>query len=69
MQGQKQIPDLCSDKSLCCGCSACYAACPVQAIVMEPDEKGFLYPRIKEEVCIRCYKCWQVCAFKKDKNE
>ena len=63
---QKIIPDLSGDKSLCCGCAACYSVCPVDAIEMIADEKGFLYPQIKEEVCIRCYKCINVCAFKRD---
>lgn len=61
---QKKIPDLCSDKSSCCGCAACYSVCPVGAISMEVDEKGFLYPKINEEKCIRCQRCMSVCAFK-----
>ena len=31
-------------KELCCGCGACKSICPKQAISMEPDGKGFLYP-------------------------
>jgi len=64
---KKSIPDLSSTKENCCGCAACYSVCPTGAIVMMPDEKGFLYPRIDEELCIRCQKCISVCAFKKDK--
>ena len=64
---QKNVPDLCSKKETCCGCAACYSVCPVGAIVMNPDEKGFWYPDIDEEKCIRCQKCISVCAFKKDK--
>lgn len=64
---QKKIPDLCGEKALCCGCAACYSVCPVEAITMLPDEKGFWYPQINEEVCICCQKCLNVCAFKKDK--
>ena len=63
----KSVPDLSSDKVSCCGCAACYSVCPVGAIAMEPDEKGFPYPRIDEEKCIRCQKCINICAFKKDK--
>ncbi len=66
---QKNIPDLCSDKRTCCGCAACYSVCPVGAITMKPDEKGFPYPVIEEEICIRCQKCILICAFKKDKSE
>ena len=64
---QRNVPDLCSEKETCCGCAACYSVCPVEAIVMQPDEKGFWYPNIDEKKCIRCQKCLLVCAFKKDK--
>ena len=64
---EKMIPDLCSDKKSCCGCAACYSICPVEAITMKPDEKGFLYPDINEAICIRCRKCIVNCVFKKDK--
>ena len=66
MMEQQTIPDLSSDKSSCCGCSACYSVCPVGAITMLPDEKGLWYPQIAEEKCIRCQRCLQVCAFKRD---
>lgn len=62
---KKRLPDLCSEKNTCCGCSACYAACPVQAIRMIPDKKGFLYPDVTESLCIRCYRCEKICPFKK----
>lgn len=64
---QKKVPDLCSEKALCCGCAACYSVCPVEAITMCADEKGFWYPRIDEGICIGCQLCLNVCAFKKDK--
>ena len=60
------IPNLSGIKEACCGCSACYAVCPVGAITMEADKKGFPYPKIEEHKCIRCQKCISVCAFKKD---
>ena len=53
-------------KDTCCGCSACATICPVCAISMCPDEKGFLYPLVNSGKCIRCYKCEQICPFKKD---
>ena len=61
------VPLLAEDRSSCCGCSACYAACPVGAITMKPDEEGFLYPEIDPETCIHCRRCLKVCAFKKDR--
>lgn len=48
----------------CCGCSACYAICPKDAIAMVVDEEGFEYPQINHSKCIRCYQCTQVCPIK-----
>lgn len=87
----KRLPELYKSKEECCGCSACYAICPLSgrnngkalifsdviykgsknvwdltgAITMLPDEEGFLYPTIDAARCIRCYKCINVCGFKK----
>ena len=60
------FPELYSDREHCCGCSACCAACPVQAIAMSIDEEGFLYPIVDAHKCIKCYKCISTCAFKID---
>lgn len=46
----------------CCGCSACYAACPTGCIEMRADAEGFLFPVITDtRQCISCKKCEQVC--------
>lgn len=60
----KGVPVLYERKELCCGCSACFAACPVSAIQMIEDEEGFEYPVIDEETCIQCKKCVAVCPIK-----
>lgn len=65
----KDLPEVYADRDNCCGCTACYAVCPFQAIVMRPDEEGFLYPVVDAEKCIRCYKCLSVCAFKEAQRE
>lgn len=65
----KELPKLYEKRENCCGCSACYAICPMNAIAMEPDEEGFLYPIVDVAVCIRCYKCLSVCGFKKAQKE
>lgn len=51
------------DKSACCGCSACASICGHQAITMNPDGMGFLYPEVDESKCVDCGLCNQVCAF------
>lgn len=55
-------------KGNCCGCTACYSACPVQAIAMQMDNEGFLYPQIDKNKCISCGKCVKVCPAKCDRN-
>lgn len=51
------------DKHNCCGCSACVQICPKQCIVLEEDEKGFMYPIVHKEHCINCGLCEKVCPF------
>lgn len=66
---EKDLPEIYRKRENCCGCTACYAICPVQAISMLPDEEGFLYPVVDAEKCIRCYKCLSVCVFKEAQKE
>lgn len=49
------------DKKDCCGCHACYSACPKQCITMKEDEEGFLYPHVDVSNCIECGLCEKVC--------
>lgn len=51
------------DKAECCGCTACFAACPKRCITMRSDEEGFLYPEIDKAACIECGLCERVCPF------
>ena len=46
----------------CMGCGACVNICPVNAIKMTFNEKGFYTPQVDEEKCIKCGKCLKVCA-------
>ena len=48
----------------CCGCSACYSVCPVNAIRFIADDEGFQYPYIDKALCINCKKCESVCPLK-----
>ena len=67
-EGSRALPILYESRENCCGCSACYAVCPVHAISMEMDEEGFLYPAVNGDNCIRCYRCISVCSFKVDQE-
>ena len=49
------------DKTNCCGCSACFNICPKQAINMEYDSEGFLYPKVDNSKCIKCGLCLKAC--------
>ena len=49
------------DKEKCSGCCTCEQVCPKKCISMESDEEGFLYPSIKESLCIDCGLCEKSC--------
>lgn len=53
------------DKSMCCGCTACYAICPHDAIEMTADPLGFKYPEVDMDRCVDCGLCEKVCVFSK----
>ncbi len=53
--------DILDRKQDCCGCHACVNACPVQAVHMQYDAEGFLYPAVDKSRCIACEKCRAVC--------
>lgn len=52
----------------CCGCSACSAVCPVNAIAMTENSKGFYSPVIDAEKCIGCGLCAQTCPELNDES-
>ena len=47
----------------CCGCTACASICGHDAITMEPDVLGFLYPKVDVSKCVECGLCETVCSF------
>ena len=51
-------------KEHCFGCGACKNICPVKAIVMKDDEKGFKYPVVDEDKCINCGACIKSCPYR-----
>lgn len=56
----KETPKLASART-CSGCSACFSICPKSAITMEPNEEGFLYPVVNQDMCVNCHACEHVC--------
>ena len=51
------------DLKECCGCTACANVCIHDAIMMEPDALGFVYPKVDESKCVDCGLCEKVCSF------
>ncbi len=49
------------DKTLCTGCTACYNICSRNAISMQFDDCGHLYPTVNNDSCTNCGLCEKVC--------
>ncbi len=47
----------------CSGCGACVNICPKDAISLQEDEEGFIYPHVNKSNCINCGFCEKVCPF------
>lgn len=45
----------------CCGCGACMAVCPTNAVSVSLNESGFYQYTIDDSKCIKCGKCKKVC--------
>ena len=61
--------DIYLNRKRCTGCGACINVCPVSAISMREDEKGFLYPVVDDTKCIHCEKCRRTCPTYDKSNE
>lgn len=49
------------DKLHCTGCASCKAVCKHEAISMQADAEGFLYPHVDAFKCVNCGLCQKVC--------
>lgn len=49
------------EKNKCTGCFACFNICPKNAIEMQEDEYGNIYPIIDKAKCINCGLCKKTC--------
>ncbi len=57
-------------KRECIGCHVCKSVCKFNAITMQKDDAGFLYPAIDEKQCINCGACTNHCpVLKKDTHQ
>lgn len=52
-----------NNKNLCSGCGACQQACPFDALSMQPDEEGFVFPIKNIDKCTQCGLCERICPF------
>lgn len=48
------------EQKMCCGCGACYSACPTKCISFV-EGKYVNYPVVNEETCIDCGICKNIC--------
>ena len=61
--GQNKHVDL--NSLACVGCGNCTIICPHNALVMKPDQEGFLRPFIYNDVCVECGACVRFCQMYK----
>lgn len=45
------------EKDKCSGCGACVQICTKEALSMQSDEEGFLFPVLNKDKCINCGLC------------
>ena len=60
VNAQQTVVDL-LPAARCTGCAVCWNACPVQALIMQPDTLGFEYPHIGDSICTHCGLCTSAC--------
>lgn len=58
-----------TSKTKCTGCGACSNICPKNAIEMQADNEGFLYPVVDETKCVDCGICEKICPVMHPKSK
>ena len=61
--------DISEGRKNCTGCEACVNLCPRNAIKMQEDWRGFLFPNVDPSKCIDCGLCQKRCPSNKNKKE
>lgn len=56
------------EKKDCTGCYGCANVCPKNCINMIEDDEGFKYPKINNDICIKCNLCDKVCPILNNRN-
>lgn len=57
-----------AEYNLCTGCAACANKCGRNAIKMEEDATGFLYPVVSADLCTECGLCQSACPIETPLN-
>jgi coenzyme F420-reducing hydrogenase beta subunit len=57
------------NEKFCNGCSACMNKCKFNAISIECNSEGFLYPVIDKIKCTNCGMCNKVCSYINNKSD
>lgn len=52
---------LLAEKKHCSGCAACMNKCTKNAIEMQADSTGFLFPVVSKDACLECGACTKAC--------
>jgi coenzyme F420-reducing hydrogenase beta subunit len=60
---------LVTDQNRCSGCMACLNVCPISAISVMRDEKGFYHPYIENDKCTNCNTCNKACPIQNEIKE
>lgn len=58
---EKASPKLLAQNWFCTGCGACVNKCAAEALILQPDGRGFLKPVLDTQKCTDCGVCVQVC--------
>ena len=53
-------------KNQCTGCASCYSKCAKNAITMQADMTGFLFPVVDADSCVECGACSKACPVLQD---